>query len=123
MIARRNLLDRDLNLKLTKNNRLLDVFFLFFFFFFFSFFIFFFFFFFSKKNSNSNSNSSSSFKFDSKSKSSREEFFARLFFFVKERESIVMKTRERFRSFLIISKTSSSMSRSTTRSNKRVYKC
>jgi hypothetical protein len=34
----------------------------------------------------------------------------------------VMRTRERFRSFLITSKTSSSMFRSTTRSNKRVYK-
>jgi hypothetical protein len=35
----------------------------------------------------------------------------------------VMKTCERFWSFLITSKTSSSMSRSTTWSNKRVYKC
>ncbi len=88
----------------------------FFLFFFLFFFIFFFFFFFSKKNSSSN------FEFDSRSRFSREESFAQFFFFVEERESIVMRTRERFRSFLITSKTSSSMFRSTTRSNKRVYK-
>ncbi len=96
-IARRNLLDRDLNLKLTKSDCLIDVFLFFFFFFFFSSFTFFFFFF-SKKNSSSSSNfdSNSIFEFDSRSRFSREEFFARFFLFVEERESIVMRTRERF---------------------------